>query len=243
MLKKALLLVAASAVSVSAFAGGLDQAPATAPVNDAHAYAGAQVGYVAHYGFDKAGKSDTNGPLTFNTYSKDQGSFGARVFAGYMFDKFLGVELGAGTFGAQNAAINLPVGGVTTAKGTEYGIHTRALVGFDADVVGNLALTDSMFAFAKAGMALVDFNTKDDTNGVIAGDDSLNVTNWNWMPRAELGLGYNLTKSMAVTVSYAQYFGIDRSTTVRSDTKTLKKAFSSYAPSFGMAALGLTYSF
>ena len=101
-----------------------------------------------------------------------------------------------------------------------------------------------MFAFAKAGMAIVDFNTKDDTNGVTSGDNALNVTNWNWMARAELGLGYNVTPNMAVTVSYAHYFGINKPTTVKVVGSASKKnAFSSFAPSFGMAALGLTYSF
>jgi OOP family OmpA-OmpF porin len=246
MLKKGLLLIAATAVSVSAFAGGLDQAPAAAPQKDvAHAYAGAQLGYVAHYGFDKAAKL-TNGVYNnYAAYTKEQGDFGARVFAGYMFDKYMGVELGAGTFGSQKFAIDGSVSNGVSAKGTQNDIRSTAVVGFDASVVGNMPVTEQMFVFAKAGMALVDWKTKA-INGYALDAQSSNgtsVSHWNWMPRAELGLGYDITSDMAVTVSYAHYFGINGSKSIKDGADTGKISYKTFGPSFGMAAVGLTYSF
>lgn len=236
MLKKGLLLIAASAVSVSAFAGGMDQTPA-AQMNDAHAFAGAQVGYVAHYGFDKKSKIVNNATTERSVFTKEQGSFGARVFAGYMFSKYFGLELGAGTFGSQKYAMNTNV----SAKNAAYNIRTNALVGFDADLVGNVAVSNDVFVFAKAGMAIVDFRTKGYSSDLSQTEKS--VTNWNWMPRAELGLGYNVTKNVALTVSYAHYFGINSAKTIKNGSTTVKKDFNKFGPSFGVAAVGLTYSF
>jgi hypothetical protein len=238
MLKKALLLVAASAVSVSAFAGGLDQAPVTTK-NDTQMYVGAQAGYVSHYGFDTSSKQNSASVYTQRaTFAKQQSSFGARVLAGYLFNENLGLELGAGTFGSQKAAMSTSV---TSAKDLAYNIRTTALVGFDAGLMGQVSLTDELFAFGKAGMAYVDFKTK----GYNADLDSTtnSVSNWIWMPRAEVGLGYNVAPNTAITVSYAHYFGINNPTAVKNGSATVKKDFSRFAPSFGLAAVGLSYSF
>lgn len=246
MLKKGLLLIAATAASVSAFAGGLDQAPAAAQQDAAHVYVGAQVGYVAHYGIDKKAKLANGVYSNYAAYSKEQGDFGARVFAGYMLDKYMGLELGAGTFGSAKYAVDGSVLNGVSAKGTPNDIRSAAVVGFDASVVGNLPVTEDMFAFAKAGMAIVDFKTKAINGYVLNSDEtsSSSVTHWNWMPRAELGLGYHVASNMAVTVSYAHYFGINGSETIKDSTKQASKvSYKNFGPSFGVAAVGLTYSF
>lgn len=232
MLKKILFVVAATAVSVSAVAAG------------SHAYVGAQSGYVAHYGFDNSELTSTNGKVTtidrFSTFSKEQGSSGERAYVGYMFNKYLGFEVGVGTFGSQNYAFGTT--GAEAAKNEPYSLSTTALVGVDADLVAKLYMTDSFYAFAKAGMADVDFKTKMlDQQGTIDGKRAIYV--WHWMPRAELGLGYNVSKHIAITVSYAHYFNMNTSTKLPAADGLTKSAFSKFAPEFGVAALGLTYSF
>lgn len=242
MLKKGLLLMAASAVSVSAFAGGMDQAPAASQQDNAHAYAGAQVGYVAHYGFDKKTELASNGVTIdqYAAYAKEQGDFGARVFGGYMFDKYLGFEVGVGTFGSQKVAFaGAPAG--ASAKGTPNDVRSAALIGVDAGLVGNMPLTEQLFVFGKAGMAYVDFQTKG-INGYSLASDTNKVYSWNWMPRAELGLGYEVAANTAVTVSYAHYFGINGSERVQ-EGSTAKSSIGNFGPSFGVASIGLTYSF
>ena len=244
MLKKSLLLVAVSAVSVSAFAGGMAQSPA-ASTNDLHMYAGAQAGYVAHYSANsKQTLNDKSETVNFATYNDNQGSFGARVFAGYMFNENLGLELGAGTFGSQLESVNELADGVSS-QGLAYNYKTTALVGFDANVVGQIDVVDNMFAFGKAGMAIVKFKTTPYVANASLPAGVKSVSTWNWMPRAELGLGYKLTKDLSATVSYTQYFGIDGSKDVRSKTVdgVVGKSFNKYGPSFGLASAGLVYSF
>lgn len=232
MLRKGVVLLAVSVASVSAFAGGLDMAAVPA-AHPAHFYAGAQAGYAVHYGFDKLGNGVGNKATVQSAYSKEQGDFAARLYGGYLFNQYLGLEMGFGTFGSQKFSAKLTY---TSLKGEAYNYKTHARFGVDADVVGQLPLFDSMFLFGKAGMAYVDYKTKS------INDDTLNVSHWQWMPRAELGLGYNIAPNMAATLSYAQYFSMHGAGKVTKPTSH-NDGFKKFSPSFGVAALGFTYSF
>jgi OOP family OmpA-OmpF porin len=243
MLKRGLLLIAATAVSVSAFAG--ENQTAVANQDDGHFYVGAQAGYVTHYGFKNEALTTSNGKANittqYATYAKDHGSFGARAYVGYMFNKYIGLELGGGTFGSQTYSYD---SSLAQAKADPAEMKTTALMGFDADMVGHLPLTQNFFAFAKAGMAYVDFKTKPLFKGGYDFGGKASSSHWNWMPRAEMGLGYNLTQNLALTASYSYYIGLKHATRLPTETGVVTNSdLAKFAPSFGVAAVGLTYSF
>lgn len=217
MLKKGLLLVAASAVSVSAFAGGLDRAPA-ASVKSTPYYAGAQLGYVAQYGFNNTvAATSSEAP----TYAKHQGALGARVFAGYNFDNTYAVELGMGSFGSKKVASN-STDGATTAKGQPYSTKDRVRFSVDASVVGRMDLDKDFTGFAKVGGALTQYKS----SSLLV--SSVSVKTWKLIPRAEIGVGYHVAKNIDATVSYAHYFGVGTARKVEN---------------MGVLAAGMTYSF
>lgn len=263
MIKSILSVAALSAVSVTAFAG----APASA--DNGHFYAGAQAGYVRQYelsqsDFDSSQVAGT--AQTLRQTSDATNNFGARVKFGYMFNQYVGLELGAGTFGSRNLTLDqyaVAPGDITSSSTPERTLVYKVAVpvAFDADVVGALPLSDKVSVFAGAGAAMVDVTYKADASKSTAGvvDTTTGVSNigpytnvpnktrnWAVVPRAELGLSYQFADNMAVTASYQHYFGrgkvaysTDSANTDAKDAVNVKK----YVPSFGMAAIGLTYSF
>ena len=247
MLKKCILGFVAATVSLSAYAGGIEHAPIASAKHMQPAsnglYVGLQAGYVEHDGFNrlsKPGSAMNNDRLAL--YSKEQGSIGARLFAGYLLNSFVGLELGAGTYGSQKLTqANLKVG--LSAKNTPYNVRTSAQFGVDADIVGRLPLSDAWAVFAKAGIAAVNFKTKGIDGNALDNAGREKVTHWNWMPRAELGFSYAITQKIAVTATYAYYFGINGSKTLEANPNTSKTDYSKLSPSFGLAAIGLVYSF
>ena len=212
MLKKALLLAAASAVSVSAFAGGVDHAPAAKSLPY---YAGAQVGYTAHYGFNSTVAADSADSAS---YSKRQGALGVRTFAGYDLSKTYAVELGLGSFGSQDIA----VANATTAKGLANTDKVTTQFSIDASAVGHMPLSHGITGFAKVGAALMQYKQAD------IADSSDNIKTWKVIPRAEIGASYNVAKNIDATLSYAHYFGLG----------SLDKV-----ENMGVLAAGMTYSF
>lgn len=246
MIKKYITGLAVSAISVSAFAGGIEHAP-LAPVSSvkkqAGVYVGAQLGYVEHDAFNNVaepGVGMNNDRLA--VYSKEQSSFGVRFYAGHLFNQYVGLELGAGTYGAQKfAQLNSKAG--QSASATPYNVRTTARLGFDLDVVGRLPMTDRFYAFMKAGMAAVDFASKALNGGSLDNAGRKKVSHWNWMPRAEAGLGYSITSCVVVTVSYAHYFGVNGSATLVANPNTGLTDYSKLSPSFGLVAVGMTYRF
>jgi len=128
-----------------------------------------------------AGKADWKAD-SVNGVTGDSSGTAGKVFAGYQFNKNLGLELGYADLGKFGGA------GTGSARA-----HATSL-----DAVGMLPIGDSAFsAIGRVGVA----NTRTRTTSVLGVDDSSSGTD----VKAGLGVQYNLSKNAALRAEWERY--------------------------------------
>ena len=227
MIKKLTIALSSAALlglAVSAYADDAattaDYGPQATTANNSGFYVGGQVGR----DWMRA-KSQTASGLTAKKGSHT-GGFAGRLDAGYDFNQYLSAEMGYTYLGSYDTQISpLPA----TFK--------RSLYAFDAMGKVTYPFADKLFVFVGAGAAYVH---SDYTSGTMFG---VNYTGENGLkhgairPKAELGVGYNLTDNVALDLSYSRIFGVGSPMT--NDLQLNKK----YLPNIDMLGVGLTYKF
>ena len=165
---------------------------------------------------------------TSGTTSKSLGGLGGRVFAGYNFNRYFGLEAGYAKF-----ARSLYQGTFNTSS-SSLRYTTSAL-----DVVGKgyLPLGDSGFnLFAGAGAALVNSKVKYSNNGVplasgFIAPNTGTTTTYRVRPTVAVGAGYDFNPQWTTNLEYNFIAG-------QSNEKTNGKL----VPSAGMLTLNLVYN-
>ena len=240
MFKKYIVAFIGMALSFSSVAASSLAKPNRAS-SAGYAFAGAQAGTVLFYGFNVA-QDDTLFGNYMASDGKSQASYAGRVFGGYMFNPYIGVELGASTFGVQNvAAYDLGSTG-KSAKNMPANYQVRRNIGIDGSLVTRPAITDSVFIIGKLGVATIRYQFTS-PNGSVAVNSGSNLRE---AIRAELGLGYKLTDSLWLTASYAHYISLDfhlLTWAIERDLPGQGADFAGFDKDFGVMLAGLTYQF
>lgn len=133
----------------------------------------------------------------------DEDDTGFRVFGGWQFNQYLGVEAGYDA----GAGVDKTLGDITV-NGVEADVDFD-VSGFDVMLVGTLPIGDTFYGFAKAGVlfwdveADIELREDDGEGGVIttdlSGDDS------GQDPAYGVGFGMNLGDNARVQVEYTDY--------------------------------------
>lgn len=248
--------VATLGASAAVFAddySGDDNAAATAPAVAPTATKNSGFYVTGAAGYSWAGSDNTktlatlpgsNNPAnpTIQSDSKN-GGFAGRLGVGYNLDKYFGLETGFDLLSPSYRRIN-SVNVVNGPISISSGMDTVRTSLYAVDLLGKITLpVGRFFAFVDGGGAYVRAETQGATlnyTGQYTGSApvSSTVTVWNnkidkgyFRPEAGAGLGYNLTSSVAVSVSYNRIFG-----TGDIDNQN-------YLPSINTAMLGVTYKF
>lgn len=197
MLKKIILGVASASALVLAMGANADS-------STGGFYAGAQAGY---------GYSDIetiqlpNIPVETN-----KGGFAGRVDAGYRINQYFGIEVG----GSYLPHSNYKIAGATITL-NQFAIDLMGM--------GYLPIHQQLFAYAGLGGAVVFQKavTKTTINGVTmtASSDYENKL----LPKVAAGLGYNVTKNVALTAGYDRIFGVDNYVSINEFTVGVQYTF------------------
>lgn len=155
----------------------------------AQLYSGAAAGRVDH----KQNRADWAQAAASSTY--EDTNAGYKVFVGYKFNDYLGVEGGYNYLGKRSATI---------ARGASTGKANVKTDAWDVFGVGTLPLPNNFSVFAKLGVSSnyskMDFSSSG--GAFLASDSGTNrKTSLAW----GLGAGYGLTKNLTVRLEYEAF--------------------------------------
>lgn len=165
---------------------------------------------------------------------KTEGGLSARLYTGYNFNPYFGLE-----FGYNQIANNKYTSRLTTADGSADAQLKFKTNAFDLVAKGYLPLdtfsdelTDQVNIYVKGGLAYVSHKATLTVNGTDAQltDNSSNQIR----PTLGIGAGYNFNKNLMLDVSY---------TRIQGKGDLLKNRFSDFSPEINTLALGLNYTF
>jgi OmpA-OmpF porin, OOP family len=146
------------------------------------AYIGLNVGQATHKVDDTAGVT---------TVSRDQTQTAYKVYGGYNFNKYFGVEGGYADFGSSK--------NVYRVSGTNVTLNYKAQAVYAA-AVGNLPLNDQFSLFGKLGVTNNHASANASAGGVTA-----RVSGNKSSALIGVGAAYNVTKNVAVALEYEDY--------------------------------------
>jgi opacity protein-like surface antigen len=238
ILISALVSLSAGCAVSSVFASGF--------IQDAGPYVGAQGGLArAYYGNDFK-----NTVEKFPTHDVTEGGFGGRLYAGWSFNPYLGIEGGYTQFAnnkySASASYDDGFGDSISVSG-DGKVKTNAW-----DVVGKVSLPFGSFnpalsglsVYAKGGAAYV---TADASGDVTASETIFGVTSTasqnfsgtahDWEPVVGAGIAYTFANNLGLDVSFTHTQGHNSSVNLQDGTVTVK------APSTNLAAIGVSYKF
>lgn len=136
-----------------------------------------------------------------------------KVYGGYQFSPYLGVEGGYAHLGEYKATLSGNyLGNALRGHGT---VKAHAVF---ADAVGHIPFMDNRLSlFGKAGLAYT--KTELDASANVAGfSSSTDENHYKFVPKLGVGIRYNLTEQFGVRAEYERYFGVgDEDTTGKSD--------------------------
>lgn len=182
---------------------------------------------------------DLNGFAT--SRSNKRGGLGERIFTGYNFNQYAGLELGYGHYASSINKFNANgvVSGIPLSLNskTEYSLYDFDLVG-----KGYLPLAETgIDLYALAGLAYVRSKSAITVSGSAGGEtmaDHLNVTTNKFRPKYGMGVQYNVP-SLPVTASF-ELSRIQGTGKVKSDDVAEGKHS---IPSANMMMLSVAYNF
>lgn len=146
--------------------------------------------------------------ITNISSSKNETDTAWKIYGGYQFNPYLGVEGGYADFGKYTARFR----GTYFGNGITASGDVKAYALF-ADVVGHLPLIDNTLSiFGKAGLAYA--HTKLDASARMgANSASDHTSNNDYVAKLGAGLRYSFTKQFAVRAEYERYFNVGKSST------------------------------
>src|SRR5579872_1145391 len=194
------ILMSLKTLSLAALAAGTLGLCSTAYA--AHGiYVGGQVGYGnANFG---SSDDDWNASISDNHNNSSDDGIAGRVYAGYQFNQYFGVETGYDMFSDSGRRDSNSDTKLRTQQWDllgKVGLPVGYCTGFRADI--------------KAGAAYSFGNDRDDW-----GDDDSNNNDIN--PAAGASISYNFNKNFAADVSYLHVFGSDHSNSPNTDLATV----------------------
>jgi opacity protein-like surface antigen len=239
MKKLVLTAVAAAIVGTAPFAaiaGGVDQAPSAQQGPQGGLVVGLGIGW-GRMEMPKNAVTDQylkNNAVKYMTHA--QSNFAARVHLGYLFkagDRFLvGPEVGYNYLGDTKYTYTDDTYKANYAKASDYS--------FDLLGVGKYYVTQNLDLFGKAGIAVITQKATFEGTPVAKGK-VLSYTNnkTKVLPEVAAGVGYDVTKNIETTVTYAHAFGQDLSSVQKSQQAT----FGNDIPSYNTVLVGVDYTF
>lgn len=161
--------------------------------------------------------------------SREMGGFGARLFGGYNFNNYFGLEAGyvpsyasskyKGSTGSQNSSIKYEMKSLDVV-GKAYLPISQS--GFNVYALGGLAYVNSTTKFENGGVPVA--------NGVSLSNGS--HTTYKTLPRLGAGVSYDVSPQMTTSLEFSHLQG-------RGNVKTSNSAI----PSADMLLLNLSYNF
>ena len=145
--------------------------------------------------------------------SQDDSDTAWKIYGGYQFNPYLGIEGGYADLGKYTASATGRIG--TNGFTASGDVDAYAIF---ADLVGHLPLMDnSLSIFGKVGMAYT--KTKLNASASAAGfSASASDSDSEVVPKLGIGARYNFTKQFAIRAEYEWYFNVgDESKTGESD--------------------------
>ncbi len=186
-----------SAGKLSLLTLALMAAPLAMAQYDSGWYAGANYGVTeATIDDDRITSGLLGSGLTTTSIADDDRDRGYKLFGGYQYNKYLGVEAGYFDLGRFGFVAN------TVPAGTLSG--DIKVKGFNLDLVGTVPVTERFSAFGRVGV------TYADTDGTFAGTGAVNVLDPNPSARdtnlkVGLGVQYAFTEALSVRAEIERY--------------------------------------
>jgi opacity protein-like surface antigen len=173
---------------------------------------------------------------TLGLNNKDSRGLMGRIAAGYQFNSFLGVEVGAALFH------KLSEDYTTTTPTNKTGNIKTSLFAIDALIKGTYSF-DKAYVFGGVGAAYVHAKSSSnfDLHNISSGQEySFNTIR----PKIAVGAGYNIKDNLSVDVEYSRIFGKGELGTIsnKADT-TIDSVNTKFLPAINTVAVGLTYKF
>ena len=134
--------------------------------------------------------------FTVNSLGDDNRSFGGKLFGGYQFNRYFGLEGGAFSLG------KFGYDATTTPAGT---LHGEARVrGLNLDLVGTLPITGEFSVFGRAGLTYAEAKDRFSSTGlVVVNNPSPSERAMNW--KAGVGLQYAFTPAWSLRAELERY--------------------------------------
>lgn len=201
-MKKHLVLAALLAASAPAFA----QTPGL--------YGGISVGQseVDVGNLERDAVSAFEGAANVTSSSVDDTATAYKAYIGYRYNANFGIEAGYANIGKATGKLGLAEGELTGTLKGEVKSHATFV-----DLVGFMPISDSFTVFAKVGGAYAYTKLKvsfTDADGEVSDSESDGEV----VPKAGLGLEYNLSKTIGLRAEYEKYFDVgDKNKTGEAD--------------------------
>lgn len=185
---------------------------------------------------------------TTSSFSSDEGGFSGRLFAGYNFNEYFGIEGGYTSLAKNNYGYNIAY----SYSGGSYNYNRQASFDTSAvDLVGKAylplkQLSNSLVNFklsARLGVAYVTqnisssyrFTEKSSGEEIINIKNNSDITNRSWQPTYGLGAEYDVNKNISIDLSWIHVDG---------DNKNIKVAdFKDFSAASDLISLGVIYRF
>jgi len=154
-------------------------------------------------------------------YKESTSGVGARIFTGFNFNEFIGIEAGLSQFAKPNFTVTEKI--TNTDKTTSTKTHHKgdfSTLGVDIRAIGSYSLTDDVFIRAQVGAVGWDnkhasLNMAEDKKVSV-----IEVKDRGISLLTGLGIGYGLSKGMAITLDF------ERTEVAEVSVKTLSLGFS-----------------
>jgi OOP family OmpA-OmpF porin len=193
------------AVAIGLGAGCVSSAQAA---GDAGWYGGASLGRSV----EQLGGGAIDGALANQglaaSFSLDHHGTAYNLFAGYQFSPHFAVEGGYVHLGKFDFSSAVAAPAADSVSGR------YAANGIDAAAVGILPFADKWSAFGKAGLLYAKTSLEAGSTGAVAVSDE---HHWSTGPLLGAGIGYDLTRSVALRAEWDRYFRVGDAATGRGD--------------------------
>lgn len=184
--------------------------------------------------FNEVGEDMPSGSTL--TYTSSEGGFSGRIFGGYNFTRYFGIE--AGYSKIANNSYDITYSSIGNSGTSKLTLKTDAI---DVVAKGYLpldmltdTLSENLNLYGKAGLAYVNHKAESSRSQTGAATITSTDSKKQYRPVFGVGASYNFTKEVAMDISY---------TRIQGKGDLLADGFKNYSPAVNMLALGVSYTF